>query len=405
MHNFPQLTEMKKYNFDKIIDRHGTGSIMTDCMNKVFGREDLCPLWIADMDFEVCPAISDAIEKRASHHIYGYSQAPDSYWDSIINWIKLRHNWDVAREELTHVNGVVRGYAYALNFFTQRGDTIVIQQPVYHPFKNVAIGNHRRVVSNDLIKNGDSYTMDLAGLEHIFATESPKLMVLCNPHNPIGICWDKESLQEVARLARKYNVIVVSDEIHSDLGIFGHKHTPFASVNEDAAAVSISFGAPSKTFNIPGVCSSWCVVKNPELRKPFFEWLQVNEFSVPTWFATEATEAAYTHGEEWLNELIPYIEDNILAVEEYCKNNLPEVHPVRPQASFLIWLDCTKLGLTHDRLIDLFVNRAHLALNDGEMFGKGGEGHMRLNIANPREMIINALEQLKEAISSIDNKK
>lgn len=389
---------MNKYNFDKIIDRRGTGSIMTDCLTKVFGRDDLCPLWIADMDFEVCPAISDALEKRASHHIYGYSQAPESYWNSIIKWIKKRHNQDVAHEEITFVAGVVRGYAYALNFFTQKGDTVVIQQPVYTPFRNVATGNHRRVVSNDLVKKDDTYEMDLEGLENIFREQKPKLMVLCNPHNPIGICWSKETLTEVARLARKYDVVVVSDEIHGDLGLFGHKHTPFASVSEDAAMVSISFGAPSKTFNIPGVTSSWCVVKNPELRKPFFQWLQVNEFNVPTWFATVATEAAYTYGEEWLEELIPYIEDNIIAVEEYCKENLPGIHPVRPQASFLIWLDCTGLKLSHDALIDLFVNKAHLALNDGETFGKGGEGHMRLNVANSRRMLLNALEQLKNAI-------
>lgn len=392
---------MGKYNFDKIIDRQGTGSMMTDCLTRVFGRDDLCPLWIADMDFEVCPAISEALEKRTSHHIYGYSEAPESYWNSIISWIKRRHNWDVAREELTFVNGVVRGYAYALNFFTQEGDTVVIQQPVYPPFRNVAVGNHRRVVSNDLIRKGDSYEMDFVGLENIFATEKPKLMVLCNPHNPIGICWDKATLQEVARLARKYNVLVVSDEIHSDLGLFGHHYTPFASVSEDSTMVSICFGAPSKTFNIPGVSSSWCVVKNPELRTPFFKWLQVNEFSVPTWFATVATEAAYTKGEEWLEELIPYIEDNIRTVEEYCTNNLPGVRTIRPQASFLIWLDCSGLGLEHDKLIDLFVNKAHLALNDGESFGNGGKAHMRLNVANSRKLLLDALEQLKTAISQL----
>ena len=392
---------MGKYNFDKIIDRQGTGSMMTDCLTRIFGRNDLCPLWIADMDFEVCPAISEALEKRASHHIYGYSETPESFWKSIIDWAKRRHNWDIAREELTYVNGVVRGYAYALNFFTQKGDTIVIQQPVYHPFRNVAVGNHRRVISNNLVKNGDEYTMDLEGLENIFKSENPRLMVLCNPHNPIGICWNPETLKEVARLARKYNVIVVSDEIHGDLALFGHKHTPFCTVSEDAAHVSISFAAPSKTFNIPGVTSSWCVIKNTELRKDFFEWLHVNEFSVPTWFSTVATEAAYTQGEEWLEELIPYIEGNIKAVEDFCAANLPEIHPVRPQASFLIWLDCTKLGLKHDELIDLFVNHAHLALNDGEMFGKGGEGHMRLNVANSREMLLHALKQLKQAIYNI----
>lgn len=389
---------MAKYNFDTIIDRRGTGSIMTDSLTKLFGREDLCPLWIADMDFEVCPAISEALEKRTAHHIYGYSQAPESYWQSIIDWQKRRHGWTIGREELTFVNGVVRGYAYALNFFTQKGDTVVIQQPVYHPFRNVAVGNHRRVVSNDLIRRGDSYEMDLAGLEHIFATENPKVMVLCNPHNPIGICWSRETLAEVARLARKYGVLVISDEIHGDLGMFGHRHTPFASVSEDAAAVSVSFGAPSKTFNIPGVTSSWCVVKNPELREPFFKWLEVNEFSSPTWTATVAAEAAYTHGEDWLEELLQYIEGNVLAVEEFCNQHMPEVHPVRPQASFLVWLDCTKLGLKHEDLIDLFVNHANLALNDGEMFGKGGEGHMRLNVANPRHMLLDALESLRKAI-------
>ena len=389
---------MAKYNFDTVIDRRGTGSIMTDSLTKLFGRDDLCPLWIADMDFEVCPAISEALEKRTAHHIYGYSQAPESYWQSIIDWQKRRHGWEIRREELTFVNGVVRGYAYALNFFTQKGDTVVIQQPVYYPFRNVALGNHRRVVSNDLIRRGDSYEMDLAGLEHIFATENPKVMVLCNPHNPIGICWSRETLAEVARLARKYNVLVISDEIHGDLGLFGHRHTPFASVGEDAAAVSVSFGAPSKTFNIPGVTSSWCVVKNAELREPFFKWLEVNEFCVPTWTATVATEAAYTHGEEWLDELMPYIEGNILAVEDYCRQHMPEVHPVRPQASFLVWLDCTKLGLKHEDLIDLFVNHANLALNDGEMFGKGGEGHMRLNVANPRHMLLEALDSLRKAL-------
>ena len=389
---------MGKYNFDKIIDRRNTNSIMTDSLKTIFGREDLCPLWIADMNFEVCPAISDALKKRAAHHIYGYSQATDSYWESIISWAKRRHNWDITREEMTFVNGIVRGYGYAVNFFTQKGDTIVIQQPVYHPFRNVAVGNHRRVVSNDLIKNGDNYEMDLAGLEEIFKTEKPKMMVLCNPHNPVGICWSKETLAEVARLARQYNVIVISDEIHGDLALFGNKYTPFCTANEDAAHVSISFAAPSKTFNIPGVTSSWCVIKNPELRKDFFEWLHVNEFSAPTWFSTVATEAAYNHSEEWLEELVPYIEENIKTVEEYCEKNIPGVHAVRPQASFLVWLDCTGLGLDHDALIDLFVNKARLALNDGEMFGKGGAGHMRLNVANSRALLLTALEQLKNAI-------
>lgn len=389
---------MSKYNFDKIIDRKGTAAIKTDGLIELFGEDDLLPLWVADMDFEVCPAIVTALEKRMSHHIYGYSCPSEGYWQSIIDWQGKMHSMAIEREELTYVPGIVRGIALALQYFTEKGDKVVIQQPVYHPFKNVTVGNGRVCVSNDLVQDGDSYRMDLEGLERIFAEERPKMMILCNPHNPIGINWEIDSLRQVAHLAAKYGVKVISDEIHGDLAIFGHSHHPFATVSEEAAQVAITFGAPSKTFNIPGLVSSWCVIKNKELRQGFFHWLEVNEYDSPTWFATIATEAAYRYGLDWLTELKSYIEGNIIAVEEYCREHLPCVHPIRPEASFLVWLDCSALHLCHEKLINLFVNRAHLALNDGEMFGKGGECHMRLNVASPRAMIIEALEQLKKAI-------
>ncbi len=393
---------MGKYNFDEVIDRRGTNAMKYDLLADMFGCENVTPLWIADMEFPACPEIVSALRRRVEHPVYGYSCPGDGYWNSIINWLKRRHELDVKREHLAFVPGVVRGIAYAINFFTRPGDKIVIQPPVYHPFRLVSEGNGRIVVENPLILgNGDSfYEMDLVGLEKIFATEHPKMMILCNPHNPVGIQWDIETLREVARLARHYGVVVISDEIHGDLMLYGRPHIPFASVSEDAAAVSVSFGAPSKTFNIPGMVSSWMIVLDKTLREPFYHWMEVNEFSSPFFSATVATEAAYTHGEPWLNELLPYIEGNIEAVESYLQSELPQVKAVRPQASFLIWLDCRALDLSQEELENLFINKAHLALNTGTMFGSQGKGFMRLNVAMPRTELLKALTLLVEALKN-----
>lgn len=388
-----------KYNFDKIIDRHGNSSVKVDALDKFFGRDDLTALWVADMDFEVCPEITAALRQRIDHKIYGYACPSDDYWQSIIDWQRNMHNFTFSKDELCYVPGVVKGIAFAINHFTDKGDKVVIQEPVYHPFRAVTEGNGRTVVNNPLIADGDFYRMDIEGLERIFATEHPRMMILCNPHNPIGIAWSRDVLEKVAKLAKAHNVIVVSDEIHGDLGLFGHEHIPFASVSDDAAAVAVTFGAPSKTFNIPGLVSSWCVVKNPELRSSFFSWLEANEFSDPTLVATIATETAYKCGSEWLDQAKSYIEGNILAVEEYCAKNLPMIRPVRPEASFLVWLDCSALALSHAELIHLFVDKAHLALNDGTMFGKGGENHMRLNVASPRSVLLKSLDALCAAIA------
>ncbi|MDE6651804.1 MAG: aminotransferase class I/II-fold pyridoxal phosphate-dependent enzyme, partial [Paramuribaculum sp.] len=291
---------------------------------------------------------------------------------------------------------------YAVNFFTTKGDKVVIQTPVYHPFRIVTEGNGRTVVENPLIPSNDStgYKMDLEGLEKIFATERPKLMILCNPHNPIGIQWSKETLAQVGKLARKYGVIVVSDEIHGDLMLYKRRHIPFIEAGEDAAAVGIAFGAPSKTFNIPGLVSSWAVVRNPELRKPFYNWMEVNEFSAPNFTAMVGTEAAYTHGEPWLDELLEYIQGNIEAVESFFADNCPDIKVIRPEASFLIWLDCRNLGMSQKELVDFFVNDARLALNSGTMFGSQGEGFMRLNIAQPRAGLLKSLSSVVKALAA-----
>lgn len=388
---------MKKYDFDEVIDRHGSGCTKIDDLRALFGKDDLTPLWIADMDFKVCPDITEALQQRISHPIYGYSRPTDTYWSSIIDWLDRRHGFKVERDELTYVPGVVKGIAFAVNFFTQKGDKIVIQPPVYHPFKIVIEGNKRQLLTNPLRWNGSNYEMNLEELERIFAEEHPKMMIVCNPHNPIGLQWSRETLAEVGRLCRKYGVLVISDEIHGDLMLGGRRHFPFADCGEDAAAVAITFGAPSKTFNIPGLVSSWCVVKNPEIREPFFHWLEVNEFNATTFVSTIGAEAAYSHGEEWLGEALEYIEGNLDALEEYLKENLPEVKMVRPQASFLVWMDFNGLNLSHDELVDLVVNHAGLALNDGEMFGPEGHGFMRVNVATPRKMLFEAMDKLAKA--------
>lgn len=391
---------MKKYDFDKVIDRHGTGAIKYDALTELFGRDDVTPLWIADMEFAVCPEVVQAMCRRFEHPIYGYGAVGAGYKASITEWLDKRHGFKVDESEIAFVPGVVRGIAYALNFFTRPGDKVVIQPPVYHPFRNVTVGNGRVVLENPLrhTDKGVHYEMDLEHLEHLFATESPRMLILCNPHNPVGIQWDADTLRKVASLAKRYNVIVISDEIHGDLMLWGREHIPFATVSEEAAEVSVSFGAPSKTFNIAGLVSSWMVVRNPKLREPFYHWMEVNEFSAPFFSAMVATEAAYRHGEQWLEEMLEYIEGNVVACEEYLAENLPEVKAVRPEASFLIWLDCRELGLTQPELVDLFVNHAHLALNDGTMFGTQGTGYMRLNIGLPRAELLKAMESLKHGV-------
>lgn len=395
---------MGKYNFDEVVDRGGTHAMKYDQLDELFGRHDLTALWIADMEFRACPEVTKALRQRYDHDVYGYSCAGDGYWDSIVQWLHHRHGLDVSRETLAFVPGVVRGIAYALNFFTHPGDKIVIQPPVYHPFRIVAEGNGREVVENPLLPCDDGeffYRMDLEGLAEIFERQRPKMMVLCNPHNPVGLQWDADTLREVARLARKHGVIVLSDEIHGDLMLYGRRHVPFASVSDDAAAVSISFGAPSKTFNIPGLISSWMIAPNKELREPFYRWMEANEFSSPFFTATVGTEAAYRYGEPWLDELLKYIEENIAAVEDFFAREIPEIRPVRPQASFLTWLDCRKLGMTQPELVDFFVNKAHLALNDGTMFGRQGQGFMRMNIAMPRRQLLAAMQQLADAVNRL----
>ena len=384
---------MAEYNFDKVIDRHGTGALKLDVLKERYGRDDLIPLWVADMDFETPDFILDAIKKRLEHPILGYCKDPQDLWPSVIDWIKSHHGWEVKREWLRYIPGIVKGIGMVINVFTKSDEKVNIQPPVYHPFRLTPEGNDREVVMNPLRENPDgSYSMDFENLEQV-ADEKCKVLILSNPHNPGGIVWDRETLTKLAHFCHTHGILVISDEIHCDMALWGNKHIPFASVSDEAAACSISFGAPTKTFNMAGVVSSYCVVPNEKIRERFFKWLSANEFDDPNMFAPFATIAAFRQGEEWRRSMLKYVEANIDFVIDWCAANLPAVKPLRPQASFLVWLDCRALGLDHEHLVDLFVNKAHLALNDGEMFGHGGEGFMR-------SIIEKALEQLKGAINA-----
>lgn len=389
---------MGKYNFDKVIDRRGTGAIKLEALETMFGDANLLPLWVADMDFETPEFITEALRRRLDHSLFGYTVEPADYRPTIVKWIADHHGGDIRSEWMAYIPGIVKGIGMAINVFVGEDEKVIIQPPVYHPFRLTPEGNKRKVVFNPLIENADgTYSMDFDNLAEV-ADEKCRLLILSNPHNPGGIVWDRETLQRLAKFCHERGIIVISDEIHCDMALYGHKHIPFASVSDEAAACSITFGAPSKTFNIAGIVSSYAIVPDKKLRDRFFSWLTANEFDAPTMFATIATTAAFKEGEEWRREMLEYVQGNIDYVIEYCAEHIPQIKPRRPQASFLIWLDCRRLGLSHDALIELFVKKARLALNDGEMFGPGGEGFMRLNIASPRSVIRQALEQLKEAI-------
>ena len=385
------------YDFDKIIDRSGSGDLKHEVLKERYGRSDLLPLWVADMDFETPQFITDALRQRLDHSLFGYTVVPDELWTSIIQWIRDHHQWEVKREWLTYIPGIVKGIGMAINVFVKEDEKVIIQPPVYHPFRLTPQGNGRKVVYNPLKEVDGTYEMDFEQLAEV-VDDKCRLLILSNPHNPAGVCWPKETLQRLAHFCFEHHIIVISDEIHADMALFGNKHIPFASVSDEAAQISITFGAPSKTFNIAGIVSSYAIVPNDSLRRRFYTWLEANELNDPPLFSPIATIAAYTQGEDYRQQMLSYIEDNIRFVEDYCREHLPQIKPWRPQASFLVWLDCRALGLSHDALVDLFVNHAHLALNDGAMFGIGGSGFMRLNVGTPRAVLRQALEQLFQAL-------
>lgn len=392
---------MERYDFDKMIDRRGTGAVKYDALGELYGRSDLLPLWVADMDFETPPFIVDALRGRLEHPLLGYTTEPADYRPAIVDWIRTHHGWEVRPEWIAYIPGIVKGIGMSVNVFTAPGEKVIIQPPVYHPFRLVPEGNGREVVRNPLRENPDgSYAMDFDHLSRV-ADDRCRLLLLSNPHNPGGTVWDRPTLQRLADFCHRREIVVVSDEIHGDMALWDNRHTPFASVSEAAAACGITFGAPSKTFNIAGAVSSYAVVPDEKLRRRFFSWLEANELDAPDIFAPIATVAAFRRGEAWRRQMLRYVEGNIDLVLDFCTTRLPAIRPLRPQASFLVWLDCRGLGLPHDGLIRLFVDEARLALNDGAMFGGEGEGFMRMNVAAPRAVILRAMEQLRDAVERL----
>ena len=389
---------MKIYDFDSIIERKGTGAIKTDALKKVFGKEDLVPLWVADMDFETPDFITDALKKRLEHPVFGYTAEPEDYRPAIIDWIAGLHGWEIRKEWISYIPGIVKGIGMAINALLEKDEKVIIQPPVYHPFRLVPQRNGRDVVFNPLRETSDgSYEMDFENLEAICDGKC-RMLILSNPHNPAGITWSRETLERLASFCHSRGIIVISDEIHADMALFGNRHIPFASVSPDAAACSITFGAPSKTFNIAGIVCSYAVVPDDALREKFYRWIEANEMGSAPIFSHIATVSAFRNGADWRRQMLKYVEGNIEFVETFCREQIPQIRPLRPQASFLVWMDCRALGLDHESLNRMFIEEAGLALNDGEMFSPGGEGFMRLNVGTSRAVLQDALERLRRVI-------
>ena len=389
---------MDRYDFDKVVDRKGSGAIKTDALKDKFGRADLIPLWVADMDFETPGFIVEALKERMEHPVFGYTAQPADYWPTVQKWIRDHHGWETQCSWMTFIPGIVKGIGMVINALLKDDEKVIIQPPVYHPFRLIPQGNKREIVYNPLHENADgSYSMDFENLAQVY-DEKCKLLILSNPHNPAGIVWPRETLVRLAEFCHSHGITVISDEIHCDMALVGNRHIPSASVSPEASACSITFGSPSKTFNIAGIVSSYAIVPDESLRERFFGWLEANEMNAAPMFSPIATIAAFKHGEEWRKEMVSYIEGNVEAVIDFCARELPQIKPLRPQASFLVWLDCRALGLDRDQRNDLFINKAGLALNDGETFSPGGEGFMRLNVAVPRSVLMKAMNQLKDAI-------
>lgn len=388
------------YNFDETFERRGTDCMKYDCVEEACGSKDVLPMWVADMDFRTPPFVKDAIARRLQQETLGYTCRSERYYESICRWNREQHGMEVEREMVNYVPGVVCGIFLAVQCFTEKGDKILIQEPVYHPFRLVPEASGRSVVLSPLTRTDESFTMDMERLRHDI--KGCRMMILCNPHNPAGICWTREQLQEVAEICAQEGVLVISDEIHCDMTIYGHRHIPFASVSETARRISITLQAPTKTFNLPGIVASQAIVYDKGLRERFFPFIQGNDMDLGNIFAFDCVSACYsTEGLEWKQQMLSYVEGNINYLISRLTKEVPQIRAIRPQASFLVFLDCRGLGFgSQQELNDFFAQKAHLGLNAGDMFGPAGTGYMRMNLGCPRSTVEKALDQLVAAVSA-----
>ena len=397
-----------KYNFDEIIDRKNNHSVKYNELIKKFGVDDVIPLWIADMDFKTAQPVIDALEKKVQHGVFGYVYRPDEYFESFINWQKRRFGWEPRKELLSFSIGIVPSLGALVQLFSEKGDKILIQTPVYSEFYDISEDNGRIVIENRFSEKDGEYSLDLEDLENKLK-ENPKLFIFCNPHNPLGHVWTHEELEAIGNLCRKYNVPVISDEIHADLTLWDNNHIPMASVSEEIRQNTITCTSTGKAFNLAGLQSATIVFNNLEVKAKFDKFWKDLEVHRNNPFNLVATIAAYSdEGEEYLNQLKEYLQNNILFLNDFFKEYIPEIIPNIPQATYLVWLDCRKLcekfGFDQKQLEEFMLTKAKLGLNEGRVYQKKLEGFMRLNIACPRAVLEKALNQLKNAILMKKNK-
>ncbi len=384
------------FDFDKIIDRKGSSCVKWDGMEKFLGAGDALPMWVADMDFLTPGYITEAIIKRASHGIFGYPIREEGYFTSLASWLARRHQWIVEREWITFSPAVVPALNMAVLAYTQPGDKIITQPPVYFPFFTAATDHGRTLVYNNLVMRDGRLCMDFENLESL-AKDGAKMLMLSNPHNPGGSVWTKDELRQMAEICLKYNVLIISDEIHCDLVYKPFKHTPLACLSKEISNITITTVAPSKTFNLSGLSTASVIIENEDLRKKFND--QVNHLHI-NWgnlFGNIASEEAYIHGDNFVDELMDYLTGNVAKLEKFVAENLPKIKVIHPESTFLVWLDCTAMGLNDKDLNDFFLHKAKVGLNPGAMFGQGGEGFMRINIGCPRATLLQGLGRIKEA--------
>lgn len=391
----------KNIDFDHITDRYKTSSIKWDFNQKIFGREDILPMWVADMDFSAPEAVVEALVNRAKHGIFGYSDGMNGYYDALINWMHERHGWEIQRDWISFSPGIVPALNELIRSLTKPGDKILVQFPVYPPFFQ-AIQNHdRELVSSQLTLENGRYTMDFMDLEEKFAS-GIKMMILCNPHNPVGRVWKRDELEHLGQLCLAHGVLVVSDEIHCDLIYEGYHHIPFGSLSPELALQSIVCTAPSKTFNLAGLQTSNLIIPNAKYRTAFRASLDLTGIHQPNVFGMTAMEAAYRHGSNWLDQLMDYLLGNVKFLISFLDREMPQIKAIQPEGTYLIWLDFRALGMEPKALQKFLVHKAGVGLSAGYLFGPGGEGYARLNFACARSVLEEGLQRIKTAVNELD---
>ena len=384
-------------NFDEIIDRRNTSCLKHDFAVERGYPADILPFWVADMDFRAPAPVIDALKVRAEHGIFGYTQVKDDYFAVLQNWFRTRHDWTVERRELILTPGVVFAIATAIRAFTIKGDAVLIQQPVYYPFANMIRQNERVIVDNPLRLIEGRYEIDFADFEQKIIEHRVKLFILCSPHNPVGRVWTRAELEQIAAVCLRHNVIVVADEIHEEFVRPGFRHVPFASLSEEAAASTVTCTSPSKTFNLAGLQISNIFIRNAQLRRRFKEELGRTGYDEPNTLGLTGAKAAYEHGAEWLTQLLAYIEENHARTKSFLAAHLPKVQIIEPEGTYLLWLDFRAYGLSDEALNEKIIREARLWLDDGPIFGAGGSGFQRINIACPWATLETGLQNLAKA--------